>query len=148
MKPKTAIQKGKVLENHIAGQIKLKKLDKNAQRSAGSGSGTREKRDLVTNIQVVGREIGIEAKNQKVAKMKDWWKQTQDLEKLGYEPVLVYKLKGEGLNDSKAVIYLDFLLDLIKKAQEPKINNPDRELEYALKNLLASLKKVIKLLVK
>ena len=116
----TAIKKGKELENYISDQIREKGLDPKASRSIGSGSGTREKADIDTNLMVLGKNIGIEAKNHKRPDIRNWWKQTQELEKLGREPVLVYKLGGEALGDAKAVIYLDTLLELIKRSQEPK----------------------------
>lgn len=141
---KTARQKGKDLENHIAEQIRRKGLDPKASRSVGSGSGNSEKADISCNVVVNGRNIGIEAKNHKVPHIKDWWKQTQQLEKVGYLPVLVYSLHNEGLDGAKAVVYLDDLLDIIKKAQEPALKEPDREMKWLLKSLIETAKKIIK----
>ena len=66
MKPKTAIQKGKELENYVAERIESKGLGR-ARRSIGSGSGNREKSDIDTNLMILGRNVGIECKNCKVA---------------------------------------------------------------------------------
>jgi hypothetical protein len=116
MRPQSAIQKGKDLENYICDQIRDKGLDLKAYRSHGSGNGTHEKADIWTSLTCLGRNVGIEAKNHATPHIKDWWLQTQKLEKLGREPILVYKLKGEGLGEAKAVVYLDTLLEIIKLA--------------------------------
>ncbi len=148
--PKTRIQKGKDLENYVCDQIIEKGLDDKAVRSAGSGSGTREKADINTKLVVLGQSVGIECKNQKTAKIKDWWKQTQKLETLGREPILVYKLGGESLGDTKAVVYLNTLLDLIKLAnsgsfiEEKGDTEKDRKLKWKLNNLKSAIKQVEK----
>jgi len=146
MKPRTAIQKGKDLENYVSDQIKDYNLA-SARRSAGSGSGNREKADIDTDLMILGQNAGIECKNYKNAHIQDWWKQTLKLEQLGREPVLVYKLGQESMGDAKAVIYLDTLLRLIKQGKEPKTpDNGGKELTWALKTLVQACKKVIKLL--
>lgn len=153
MKPKSAIQKGKDLENYICEQLISKGLDLKAYRSKGSGSGTGEKADIWTSLTVLGRNAGIEAKNHKTPHIKDWWEQTQKLEKLGREPILVYKLFGESYGETKAVVYLDSLLDLIKLANQVEPQN-DREpqkdikLSWLLKSGIDILKKITKELEK
>lgn len=116
MKAKSSIQKGKELENWVCDQLIEKNLDAKAYRSHGSGNGNREKADIWTSLTVLGRNAGIECKNHAVPHIKDWWAQTEKLEKLGREPILIYKLKGEGLQDSKAVVRVDTLLELIKSS--------------------------------
>ena len=49
-----------------------------------------------------------------MAQIKRWFVQAQELEKIGREPVLVYKLGGESMGETKAVIYLDTFLELVK----------------------------------
>lgn len=145
MNPKSAIQKGKELENYTADQINLKGLDTNARRSSGSGNGNREKSDIDTNMVILGRNAGIECKNHKTPHIKEWWSQTKKLQDLGREPVLVYKLQGESLGEAKAVIYLDTLLDLIKRASEPKTAKTDNQrLQWLLKSLARSAKDTLK----
>lgn len=102
-----------VLSNYIADQIVAKGLDPKARADGGSGAGNREKADISTSMLVLGKQAGIEAKNQKVLHVSDWWAQAKKLEILGQEPILVYKEFGEPLEDSKAVVYLDTLLELI-----------------------------------
>jgi len=113
-----AKEKGKKLENWIQDEIVKRGLDDKAKRDGASGASKNEKRDVVTNIKILDREIGVEAKNHKVPHIKDWWLQTQKLESLGYEPVLIYKLFGESMGDSKAVIYTTTLLDLLANQKD------------------------------
>ena len=157
MKVSSAIAKGKELENWIADQLVSKGLDLKACRSHGSGNGNREKADIWTSLTVLGRNVGIEAKNHAVPHIKDWWLQTSKLEKLGREPILVYKLKGEGLQEAKAVIYLDTLLDIIKlansaepedEAEERKSNMASAQLRWHAKSGIEILKKITKELEK
>lgn len=101
------------LSNYIADQIVAKGLDPKARADGASGAGTREKADISTSMLVMGKQAGIEAKNQKVLHVSDWWSQTKKLEVLGQEPILVYKEFGEPLEDTKAVVYLDTLLELL-----------------------------------
>jgi Holliday junction resolvase len=114
MTPRSKIQKGKLLEQHVADQLREKGLDDKAYRAHGSGNGNREKADIWTSMMILGQNAGIECKNQSKINIPDWWRQTQKLEKLGREPVLVFKLPYEPLGGTLAVVYLDTLLDLIK----------------------------------
>ena len=113
-----AKEKGKKLEEFVREEIIKRKLDDRAIRDGASGASNKEKRDVATNILIGDREIGIECKNHKVPHIKDWWLQTQKLESLGYEPVLIYKLFGESMGDSKAVIYTTTLLDLLANQKD------------------------------
>lgn len=147
MKQKSAIQKGKNLENYIADQIKAKGLDDKAKRSIGSGSGTREKADIDTSLQILGRNIGIEAKHHNQISYMAWWKQTRELEKVGREPVLAIKQTNEDYGHTKVVIYLDTFLDMCKRCQEPTTVDTDSyEMKWVLKNIITNCKKLLKLL--
>lgn len=119
MKPSSAIAKGKVLEQHVADQIRLKGIDPKACRSYGSGNGNIEKGDIWTSMMILGQNAGIECKNHATLCIPKWWKQTKKLENLGREPVLVFKQFGEPLGESKAIVYLDTLLELIKNQCKP-----------------------------
>ena len=68
-------------------------------------------------MMVLGQNAGIECKNQARLDIPDWWRQTRKLESLGREPILVFKQFGEPLGETKAVVYLDTLLELIKAAK-------------------------------
>lgn len=114
MKPKSSKAKGKLLESYCADQIRLKGLDPKAYPSHGSGSSPTEKSDIWTSMMVLGQNVGIECKNHAVIKIPEWWRQTQKLQSLGREPVLVYKIPQAPFSDTLCTIYFDTLLDLIK----------------------------------
>ncbi len=142
--------KGKALENYVSDQIIEKGLDDRSIRDGGSGAGNREKRDINTAMIVLDRTAGIEVKNHKVPHIKDWWRQTQKLEQLGYEPMLVYKLGGEGYGDTKVVMYLDTVLELIRGqngAPDEHSGIPSGD-KWIVKAAIDNLKKVLKILEK
>ncbi len=137
--PKSRIEKGKKLENWVVDRMKEKGLGI-ASRSPGSGSGNREKADISTTVRIQEREtgekrgLGIECKNHKNAHVKDWFEQAKKLE-VGDSnriPVVVYKLKGEKYFESKAIIYLETFLDLVKDNCE--LNGTSKELEEQVDN--------------
>jgi hypothetical protein len=152
MKPTSAKQKGKDLEDWIADKIREKGMDDKACRSAGSGSGNREKADISTCVKILGKNIGIEAKNQKRLAIPEWIAQTDKLELLGYEPVLVFKLPYKPLDDARAVIRVETLLELIKWQKEDceelsySKASKQREKEYIVQRINDDLKKLKKLL--
>lgn len=152
MNPRSAIQKGKELENWIADQIVAKGIDPKAHRTSGSGNGNREKGDITTSMMILGQNAGIEAKNHATIHIPEWWRQTKKLESLGREPVLAFKLPGESYDDAKVVIYLETFLELVKRANAfqgvmPTNEDPkgDRELKWALERLKSAISAVIKL---
>ena len=117
---KGRIQKGKNLENWVVDQLKAFGLDDNARRSYGSGNGNGCKADIDTRATILGQAMGIECKHMDRPNMQDAWKQTKKLESLGYEPMLVIKQTAEGYGDTKAIIYLDTLLELLKELKNEK----------------------------
>jgi len=150
-KPATAKQKGKLLENWVQDEIIKRGLDDRAKRDGASGAGNGEKRDVATSMMVLDRTSGIECKNHKVPHIKDWWTQTQKLEVLGYEPILIYKLFGEGLEASKAVIYTSTLLDLIASQPEyyeSKESGIPQKDKWLVKKAVDILKQLLKVLEK
>lgn len=113
--PKGRIQKGKALEDYICEQLKLKGIDPRARRSYGSGNSSGIKADIDTSATILGQAAGFECKHMDKINLPQAWRQTKKLEKLGYEPVLVIKQTADSYGDTKCVIYLDALLELIKK---------------------------------
>ena len=113
-------QKGRLLENYVADQIQLKGIDPRARAEMSSGAGNREKGDIWTSMMILGQNVGIECKNQKTLSIPEWWRQTRKLESLSREPVLVFKIPHEQEGDTKCVIYLDTLLELVKENSEFK----------------------------
>ena len=118
--PKARIAKGKALENWVAEQIADKGLDVRAKRAFGSGNGTTEKADVYTSLQILGQNVGIECKHVDSISLPDFWRQTQKLEKLSREPLLVIKQTGWRYEATGVFMYLDTLLELLKeiKVQE------------------------------
>ena len=149
MNGRTAKQKGKQLENWVMDEIIKRGLDDRAIRDGASGASNKEKRDVATNIKILDREIGIECKNHKVPHIKDWWLQTQKLEQLGYEPVLIYKLFGESLGDCKSVVYTSTLLDLIANQKDSfeQTGIPSSE-KWLIKKAIDVLKSLLKVFEK
>lgn len=143
-------QKGKELERYIAQQLIDKGIDARAYARGDSGAGNKEKTDVSTNAQILGRNAGIEAKNQANANVKSWWEQTKKLETLDYEPVLVYSLMYERFEDAKAIIYLDTLLELMKAASGVEtiktVQIEDRQLLFHVEQARSHIKKAAKLL--
>ena len=153
MKPTSAIAKGKVLEEYVAEQIRLKGLDPKAYRSHGSGNTNNEKGDIWTSMMVLGQNAGIECKNHANIHIKDWWTQTKKLERLGREPILVYRIQGENIENTLCTVYLDTLLELIKASKgstrlvEPTLTpQMARDTKYALEQLKSSISRVLKLI--
>lgn len=116
MKAKSAIAKGKLLDDYVVSQLREKGIDPRAMRSHGSGNGNTEKSDIWTSTMILGQNAGFECKNHATLHIPEWWRQTKKLESLGREPVLVFKQFGESMGETKVVIYLDTLLELIKSS--------------------------------
>lgn len=129
MKAKSAIQKGKKLEEYLVSQLIEKGLDNRAYRSKGSGNGNGEKSDTWTSLMILGQNAGFECKNHKTVCIPEWWRQAKKLESLGREPVLVFKLPQDPLAGTLAVVYLDTLLELILATNGVKIE-PTASLPY------------------
>ena len=147
MKAKSAIAKGKLLEDYVCQQIREKGLDPKAYRSHGSGNGNNEKSDIWTSLMCLGQNVGFECKNQSTLCIPEWWRQTRKLESLSREPVLVFKQFGEALEEAKVVIYLDTFLELIRNSQQIEISgveNEDPKKRYAIKRMIDDAKTVIK----
>lgn len=106
--------KGQILEKYVCEKIKEKGLDDGVRPSWNSGATNTEKADIWTSMMILGQNAGIECKNQVTLHIPEWWKQTKKLESLSKEPVLVFKIYGEPLGETKCVVYLDTLLELIK----------------------------------
>ena len=117
IKIKSARAKGKELEDRVADLLVEKGLDSKARRDGGSGSGTREKGDVSTSAQLLGRNLGIEVKNHETLHIPDWFKQVEKLELLGREPVLVYKIPRRSPRVVLVSIYLETFLDMLVALQ-------------------------------
>lgn len=118
MKAKSAIQKGKNLENHIADEITKRGLGK-SYRSHGSGSGTREKSDIWSSMAMGDRTAFIEAKNRQRISIKAWWRKLEkQADDQNREPILAFKIAGDPYENTLATIRLETLLDLLAEDRE------------------------------
>ena len=149
MKPSYAKQKGKLLEDWVADEIVAKGIDPKARRDGASGAGNREKGDIITSMMILGQNAGIECKNHKTLALPDWWRQTKLLESLGREPMLIFKFQGDSLEDTKVVMYLDTVLELIKHqrgfTEREHTELKTREKENAIEQIINAAKVLEKL---
>lgn len=113
--PKGRMQKGKDLENWVCEQLKAKGLDLHAKRAYGSGNGNGCKADIDTRLTILGQAAGFECKHMSILNVMKSWRQTIKLQSLGYEPLLVLKHTNDDYKNTKVVMYLDTLLDLLKE---------------------------------
>lgn len=146
MKPKSAIEKGKRYEKHIAEIIRESGLDPRAGREIGSGSGL-SKGDIRSTIPFL-----IECKNEdSVPKwILDRIDQARSQAGKGFawkdRWALVFRDIREPETHSSDFVLLDFneFLELIKRAAEPQTVEPDRDFKYKLENLRRATNEIIK----
>jgi len=137
MRKKSTHEIGKELEEWIAKRLRITGLDKNARFQKQSGAGL-NKGDVWNKL-----NICFEAKNRKVFKMS-WFKQAEK-DSLGYqEPVVVWHHPEKLFENIKVVLNWDYFETLLCSAQQPKTENPDRELRWKLEKLKSAAKIVIK----
>ncbi len=140
MNVKSAIAKGKLLENWIVERLRLSGLDIRATRNPGSGNG-KNKGDINNDL-----NICFEAKNTAKPNFNEALKQA-NREALGTQiPVVVWHMPNSPLADSKVVIDWHYFEELLLKVKNstPAYQNPDRSADYALRNLSQAIKKVQK----
>ena len=138
MNPKSAIQKGKELENWIVERLRLSGLDARAYRQKGSGNGL-NKGDVWNDL-----NLCIEAKNTAKPNLNKTLKQV-NREALGTQtPVMVWHMPQTPLEDSKVIIDWHYFESLLTQARQPTTINPDREFYYKLENLRRAVKSLEK----
>ena len=136
MKPKTAIQKGKDFEIHIAKELGLNGFSE-SRRESGSGSGLKKGDVFCPDFPFL-----IEAKNQKVVKINEWVDQSKRQAEIGFHDrekwVLMFKDTRTPNKNPTIYAVCDFyaFLDLAKRFNEPRIKEPD----YNLKREVEALK--------
>lgn len=114
MNPRSAIQKGKELENYVAQQLVVKGIDRQATRQIGSGNG-RAKGDIQTSCGWT-----IECKNTKSFQWRAAAEQVKR-EGMGYQrEMIVWHPPQRPLGDSIAIVDLDVLLELIASYERNK----------------------------
>ena len=138
MTPQSALAKGKELEKYIVQWLKESGLDDRAARNPGSGNGLR-KGDVDNDL-----GLSIECKNTKSFQIEKSFLQA-DRQSLGYlNPVLIWHPPQKPLSDSLVVITLHHFEELLKKSREPKMQSPDRTMNYALMLLKVAINEVAK----
>ena len=143
--PNSKVEKGKRFEKSLAEQIRESGLDSRASRESGSGNGLR-KGDINSSI-----EFLLEAKNEKG--VPAWLLNRIDQAKRQAEKGWKWREKWalvlrdprspERASEEYAVIEFSQFLDLLKRASEPKLKDPDKSLSWKLKDLKRSVNAVI-----
>jgi len=108
MNPKSAIKKGKDLENYLADQLSSRGIDVRAVRQIGSGNGKR-KGDISTDIGWT-----FECKNTKVFRWSDAAAQVAR-EAMGYgKEGVVWHPPGKPMDQSVVIINVQDFLEMLK----------------------------------
>ncbi len=141
MQPKSAIKKGKKAEDEVARRIILAGLGR-ARREIGSGNGKR-KSDIDCNLSFL-----IEVKNEKQTNFLpniDQAKRQAEQGNFDSNKWCLITVDPRGVQEPErmtmyATIELGELLELLKRNQEPKVKQPDKELKWQLELLSEYLK--------
>lgn len=138
MNPKSAIQKGKDLENYVAELLVKSGIDRHASRQIGSGNG-KKKGDIATAIPWT-----IECKNTKTFKWKEASEQVKR-ESMGYQKeVVIWHPPQKPLDQSICIININEFIELLEGVKKPTIERNDRQYRYKLERTVACLKDLIK----
>lgn len=140
MKPKSAIAKGKILEEFIAEELRKSGLDPRAYRQKGSGNGL-NKGDIWNAL-----NLCIEAKNQKNFN-RQWAKEVVKDSQGSQIPLIVWHPPNVPLNESSVIIDWEFFKELLlcwKASQGTEmISNPSIP-AWKLKKLKDDINSVLK----
>jgi len=142
MKTQSARQKGQRFERFIAHEIELAGLGK-AGREANSGAGFR-KGDIASNLPFL-----IEAKNEKqvsILKNIDQAKSQSEKGNWHKDKWLLVSRDPRYPEFQKVYATIDFwqFLELMKRNEEPKIKEPDRNLKWKLSSLKNIINQILK----
>ena len=137
MLPRSAKNKG--FRAEVALKNLLSQHGISAHRVVGSGSGTHEKGDVETEM-----EILWEVKNQKgIAKISGWLKQASDAaEKVHKIPAVAFCERND--QPDWTIVPTRYLIELWKSKRNPTIDSENNELIYWIKRMIESSKQVIK----
>jgi Holliday junction resolvase len=138
MKTETKIntrQKGRKLVREIVRRLKEEGLS--CYEVVGSGAGL-----LKGDIRVESLDLVIEAKKHKQISMVSWVKQSEK-EGLGINrTALAWQIPATP--DIRIDVSLEYFIDLLLRAQGPKIKQVDREMRYKIQRAVDSLKALLK----
>src|SRR3990167_5062867 len=137
---RSAVHKGRILENFVAEELRKSGLDVRARRTFGSGGGI-EKGDINNSL-----GLNIECKNTKRLDFKNAWKQCQrDAGMSHTEPVLIWHPPQESLEGSVVFMRVNYFAELltglndIKPLDNPKVKYPLLRLKNAISEVLKEL---------
>lgn len=141
---------GAELEQHVASELRRLGLDPKARRNPDSGSGNREKADIDTNLEILGEHAHIECKNWTRHGMAAWIEHTEYGAAMGHAlPILIYKLRRDGMHKARAIVPLDTLLGLLVEAQGVEVRKvvdvDSKQARYFADKLNAAAGKLAKL---
>jgi hypothetical protein len=136
MKPKSIKEKGKRAEKELCRRIERAGLGGSC-RTPGSGSG-QKKGDVFNNLPFL-----FEVKNERHTNFLpniDQAKRQAEQGNFGPNKWALITVDPRGVQEQErmtmyATIELDELLELLKRNQEPKVKEPDRELKWRLESL-------------
>jgi predicted AAA+ superfamily ATPase len=141
IKRRSAVVKGKIFEDFVAGLIKSKGIDPNAVRQIGSGSGL-AKGDIRSTV-----NWNIECKNTKVFNWKKASEQTKK-DAFGYKKeCVIWHPNGVPMDQSIVIMNVHDFMDLLLKEKLAAGSDTileQREIKYHLDQVVNHLKKVIK----
>lgn len=140
-----AKKKGNAGENNFANWMQDHGFK--AYKEASSGGGSREKGDIVNNL-----DMTIEVKTTKKTALPDWWKQvTYSAAIHKNQPVLVIHLYGMPTKEWMIVMHSEDWIEMLKESLKEKEvtevpKGENRALKYKIENLIRGAKDVVKLL--
>ena len=138
MSIKSNIQKGKDLENFVAGLFESSGLDRRAVRQIGSGNGKR-KGDVANDLGWT-----IECKNSKAFRFKDAADQVAR-EGMGYQKeAIIWHPPNRPMDASVVIINISDFIELLQRFKEPVVKGEDRQFKYKLDRLVNYAKDLIK----
>lgn len=129
MNPRSAIQKGKELEDFIVSRLRATNLDARAYRQRGSGNGL-HKGDVWNDL-----GLCFEAKNTQKPNLGPTIKQVIREAMGTQEPVIVWHMPHTPLEDSQVIVSWSYFEQLLVRSRQPSSLAPDRELRWKLENL-------------
>ena len=138
-------KKGNYWERKFAGWLKDNGI--NAWRDSGSGGGTREKSDIINNINI---NFEVKSGKQVPKKIYDFYDQSIEASTKTHTTPLVVLHRDNRPQDEFLIVMNSYdWLDLWKKAQEPKVlTTESREQKWLIQNTIKMLKKLLKTLEK
>lgn len=131
-------KKGNLWENKLAHWLSANGIK--ASRDSASGGGSREKGDIVNNI-----DCTIESKASKNIKLAEWWEQVENSANIHHNTPLLFIHKDGMAEDEWLVVMNNYdWLELVKKEKTIDTNYQDSRIKWDIQNAITALKKLIK----